>query len=212
MKQSKKNKGFLKLPVLLGLIVVVFIVSLGTLQLTHTIHLFGPAKVKSGTIKASPQSAPATNSTKQHPANSSSAGTSSSVSPKQSSTITSSQNTISATSSSGSSGANQPAQEGSGTLISPWGDFVSDHNTAYGSSEESVCNTSPGATCFIQFTQGATVEKLPTEVANNSGSVYWNWQVTSNNFNTGNWQIEAITTLNGQTQTATDKLFLDISQ
>lgn len=122
-----------------------------------------------------------------------------------------------------SSAASTKALAGSSTAPSdgsldspPTGTFVSDHSpnldgSPHPSSEESACNTAPGASCYIQFTKNGIVKTLPTKTADSNGSVIWDWDVKLAGFTTGNWQINAVASLNGQTQTATDNMPLVVT-
>jgi hypothetical protein len=101
------------------------------------------------------------------------------------------------------------------TLAAPTGTFVSNHQPSLSgssspSSEQSVCNTAAGATCYIEFTKDSVVKQLPTQTADSSGSVYWTWDVKQAGLTVGKWQITAVTTLNGQTKTAQDSLELSV--
>lgn len=115
-------------------------------------------------------------------------------------------------SSSGGSGTgtNQPAAS---NLVSPWGNFVSNHYPGQNgapTAETSTCNTSPGATCYIHFTNGSKTRNLDSKVANANGAVIWNWDVKEAGFSSGNWQIKAIATLDGQKKSSDDSLPLVI--
>lgn len=103
------------------------------------------------------------------------------------------------------------------TISGPLGPFVSNHNVNLSNqaelTEESVCNTVAGASCYISFTNkdNGVAYDLPTQTANSSGAVYWNWNIQTANLSSGTWQIEAITSLDGQTRTTTDSQNLTIS-
>jgi len=101
-------------------------------------------------------------------------------------------------------------------LDTPFGNFVSNHHPGQGgspTSEESVCNTTPGATCDIQFTNGSGVTKdLGSESVNSNGAAYWSWNISGGTLAPGNWQITAVAKLNGQTKTASDTMDLVVSQ
>lgn len=90
----------------------------------------------------------------------------------------------------------------------PYGNFVSNHRPGGGTltSEVSSCNTSAGATCYIQFTNGSTVKKLDTQTTDGKGATIWYWDVESAGLSSGSWTITAVATLNGQTKTANDSL------
>jgi len=102
---------------------------------------------------------------------------------------------------------------GSTILIEPSGTFVSNHRPGQNGSptgEQSVCNTTPGATCYIQFIKEGVTKKLDAQTADPSGATYWTWDVKQAGFSAGSWQITAIASLNGQTKTANDALTLEV--
>lgn len=101
------------------------------------------------------------------------------------------------------------------TLLVPSGPFVSNHHPSLGGSvspsgEQSVCNTTPGATCYVEFIKGSVIKQLPSATADSSGAAYWTWDVNKAGLTTGQWQIQAVANLNGQTKTAQDSLALDV--
>lgn len=117
--------------------------------------------------------------------------------------------------SSGSQGtpAASTTTTGSGPAAPNGTDFVSDHNPSLStrSSENSVCSSTAGASCYIEFSNSnGDVVKLPTQTLDNSGNTYWSWDVKQNNLSVGSWQITAVATLNGQTQSAQDPLNLTV--
>lgn len=104
----------------------------------------------------------------------------------------------------------------SATLITPSGDFVSNHHPNLSGSpapnlESSVCTTTPGATCTISFTMGGTTKSLETRTADSNGSVFWDWKLQDIDLTTGTWKIQAAASLNGQTKTASDAIDLVVS-
>lgn len=101
------------------------------------------------------------------------------------------------------------------SLIDPSGDFVSAHTISLADhpSLTSVCNTSPGASCKIVFTNGSTSKSLPLQTTDRGGSTYWNsWTPSSIGLAAGNWQIQAIASINGQTKSSADALPLKVSE
>ena len=190
---TKKTLFTITLAILFAAVVVWFF------EATYKLHLFKSKTVT--TIPTQKQSSPQS-STPKNSAPISSSGSSSSSSTNNS-TIT--------TSSSGSAGGK--TSEPSSSLLNPFGNFVSNHNPSLSgglSNEASVCNTTPGASCYIEFTQNDTVKKLPTEIANSSGSIYWSWDVSTAGFTSGQWTIEAIANLNGRTATTVDQVKLNV--
>ena len=101
----------------------------------------------------------------------------------------------------------------SGTLAQPYGDFVSNHYPGQNGSntkEQSVCNTTPGAKCYIQLTNTATsqITKLPERTTESDGSTLWLWD--ANTLSSGKWEVKAVASLNGQTKSATDSIKLNV--
>jgi len=93
----------------------------------------------------------------------------------------------------------------------PYGTFVSNHHPAAGPTQEaSVCNTTPGASCYIEFTYGNDVKKLDPHITDANGSAFWNWNTSQAGLSSGSWKITAVATLNGQTSTANDQLNLEV--
>jgi flagellar hook assembly protein FlgD len=101
-------------------------------------------------------------------------------------------------------------------LIAPSGNFVSNHKPGQNgspTSEQSVCDTTPGATCFIQFTRDSTVKILAPQVAGSDGTAFWEWDAkdaSSIGLTPGSWNVSAVASLNGQTKTSNDALPLEI--
>jgi hypothetical protein len=108
-------------------------------------------------------------------------------------------------SSTSNSSANSSTQTGPPPAI-PYGNFVSNHHPGGSAptSEASTCNTSVGATCYIEFTKGSEVKKLDPETTDARGAAIWYWDVDTAGLNTGSWTVTAVATLNGQTKTAND--------
>jgi len=98
-------------------------------------------------------------------------------------------------------------------LITPNGDFVSAHDVSLNDPITSVCNTTPGASCQINFTNGDITKSLQSQIADSGGAVYWNrWTAQSIGITAGTWTIQAVSKLNTQTETANDATLLEVSQ
>lgn len=100
-------------------------------------------------------------------------------------------------------------------LVAPYGSFVSNHSPSLGngpspSSEQSSCYTTTGAICYISFTKGSDIYKLPSQVADSNGIAYWSWDVKQTGMTQGVWKIQAVVALNGQTKSTLDPINLDI--
>lgn len=120
--------------------------------------------------------------------------------PSSGSQSSSSQNAAQSTKSS----SNPPASSSGSGPVTPYGDFVSSHHVGTSTSMYSVCNTSPGSSCYIQFTNGDLVRKLDAQTTDANGATYWYWNTSYSSLSSGSWTITAVATLNGQTKTATD--------
>jgi hypothetical protein len=107
--------------------------------------------------------------------------------------------------------ASAPAS--SGTLITPYGVFVSNHTPGQNDShttETSTCVTTPGATCHIEFTKGGETKLLQATTTDSSGTAYWNWDVSNPKLSAGDWTITAVATLNGASKSAQDSRALTV--
>ena len=82
--------------------------------------------------------------------------------------------------------------------------FVSSHNAMLNGDVESICVTTLGATCYINFTSGQSSHSLDAKQANSDGVVAWIWTPKSVGLSTGEWKVSAITKLNGQSETKVD--------
>lgn len=86
--------------------------------------------------------------------------------------------------------------------------FVSNHTPGQngsGTGEQSTCNTTAGATCHIEFTNGDVVKQLEPKVAGSDGIVIWNWDVKEAGLTSGSWTIKAIAQLNGESKSVQDQ-------
>lgn len=100
-------------------------------------------------------------------------------------------------------------------LVAPSGTFVSNHRPSLSGSpllksEESVCNTTPGASCYILFMKDGIAKQLDPQTADASGSTSWSWDIGQAGLTEGSWKITAVATLNGQTLSSDDSLTLDV--
>ena len=184
--RSRLRSPYLIVPVLLVILLV-------GLEATNTTHLFHKQKVITGTIPSTAvQTAPpASQSASQSTTNGSiKADNSSSGTPNSSSSPTI-----------------------SGTLIAPSGTFVSNHHPGKNGApytEESTCNTTPGANCYIKLTMGSDSKTLATQSTNSDGSTSWNWNVQQAGLTSGSWQVMAVATAGSQTKTTTDPIALEV--
>jgi hypothetical protein len=103
-------------------------------------------------------------------------------------------------------------------LLTPTGDFVSNHHPNLSGSPApnrltSVCTTTPDASCMIIFTKDGVTKSLGAQVVDAGGSTYWNnWKLQDIGLTAGTWTVQAVSTLNGQTKTASDALNLVVAE
>jgi cytoskeletal protein RodZ len=119
-------------------------------------------------------------------------------------------NNSSGTQSSSSPNSKNGSTEGA-TLVTPTGDFVSNHRPNLSGSPspntiESVCNATPGATCQITFVNTSTGDSksLPAKQTDANGAAYWAWKLQDVGVTQGSWHIRAVAKMGNQTKTATD--------
>lgn len=101
----------------------------------------------------------------------------------------------------------------SALLIKPSGQFVSNHrpgNEGLSTSEESVCNTTSGAYCNIIFTRNGVTKDLGAKKTDANGTAYWSWDIKGSTLGPGSWQVKAVATLNGKTETSVDVMALEV--
>jgi hypothetical protein len=188
---QRLKKAYAKHPLAfqaLGLLLVVAL-AVVLLEVTNTTHFFHKAKLTSTIPSTHPSSTTAPPTSKKQ------TKTNTSSSPPSSQTDKS----IAPTSASGAG------------PMTPTGVFISDHRPNLSgqpnpTQENSACITSPGATCYIEFTLDNVVKKLDTQTADKNGAVYWTWDVSKDDFTAGSWQVRVIATLNGKTAISTDQL------
>jgi hypothetical protein len=110
-----------------------------------------------------------------------------------------------------------PSRSSSFSLVTPTGDFVSNHHpnlsgNPYPNSMSSVCETSPGASCKIVFTNSETgaTKELSTQTADAGGAAYWDWKLQDIGLTEGTWKINAVAVSGSQTQSARDPMDLEV--
>lgn len=101
------------------------------------------------------------------------------------------------------------------TLLAPSGAFVSNHHPNLDGSpapnqEQSVCNTTPGATCKIEFKKDGVTKSLPTATADDNGNVYWSWNLSGVGLTEGSWTITATATSGTISKISNDSLNLEV--
>jgi len=189
-------------PLLASLLVVCIIIVVFTaLELTNTTHFFHHQQAVSGTI-------PSSNPKAQTPTENQSGP--SSKSSKNKNVAQSATNTVSGD----KSQVYNQAPTG-GLLIAPYGTFISNHHpnldgSPAPSQEQSTCQTSPGASCYITFSNNGVVKTLAAQNTDNEGVAIWNWDISKAGLTEGAWEINVIASLNGTTKTAKDSMQLEV--
>jgi len=190
-KRNSRPTRFAKPVILAGSVVILLVIIIAALELTHTIHLFHSNTTK--TAATIPSTTPATSS----PASSST--------PSATNSATAITNT-SNSKDTGASASSSPSTSGNAP-IKPYGDFISNHNPPQnGTSEVSVCYTTPGATCTMTFTNGDQTKSLISQTTDSSGSTSWSWDASILGVNSGHWTVTVTANLNSQTSTASDTM------
>lgn len=92
----------------------------------------------------------------------------------------------------------------SAPLIAPTGTFANVYQAKTSDQMGSTCNTTPGATCQIIFTNGTLTKSLSAQVADRGGAVYWAWKPQDIGLTKGTWHITARAVLGSQTKTTSD--------
>lgn len=120
--------------------------------------------------------------------------------------------------------AGQPGDDKSATgggnsaaLLTPTGDFVSNHHPNLSgkpapNSISSVCTTTPGASCTITFTKDGISKSLPSQVTDRGGSAYWSWKLQDIGLTAGSWNIKATASQDGKSLSATDAMQLVVAE
>lgn len=134
----------------------------------------------------------------------------------------SSSSTSSTANSSGPNGSSSntdttPPVDASVTPATPAGVFVSNHHPNLSGSPApnsitSTCSTTPGASCTIRFTQGATTKSLPSKIASADGNTSWTWTLQEIGLNAGEWSVTAVATNGTKTSSADDALKLVVAE
>jgi hypothetical protein len=98
-------------------------------------------------------------------------------------------------------------------LMAPWGTFANVYNAKLNDQMQSTCNTTPGATCQLIFTNGSLTQSLNAENTDSGGAVYWSWTPSGVGLTPGTWHLTFKAVLGSQTKTTSnDPLTLAISQ
>lgn len=92
----------------------------------------------------------------------------------------------------------------------PYGDFVSTHSPSSADTIVSVCNTTPRASCYIEFTNNGVTKKLSTVTTDGSGGANWTWKLSDAGLTKGDWKITAVSSLNGKIASTSDPLALKV--
>ncbi len=111
---------------------------------------------------------------------------------------------------------NNTPQTSGAELIAPFGNFISSHSLSlsdpYAANQESVCNTTPSASCKIEFKKNEITKTLEPKKADSNGSVVWNWNPEKAGLTEGSWQIIVTAQLGNDTKITTDTVTLEVTR
>jgi hypothetical protein len=203
MKRQKPKRQHKRLFTTLGIVALIVVVGGVSGVVLHLRHVHDAQK-RSGAV-----------ATVTTPKTTPSSGDKSSGGTSTTSTTTGTSDKDSGTSTNtGSSSSSSTSTTTTAALIAPYGTFVSNHRPGQNGSpttEQSVCTTTPGATCNITFTNSAGVVKsLGAQTVGSDGTASWNWNVTGSDLAAGSWKVAATATLNGQSKATADATTLEI--
>jgi hypothetical protein len=110
-----------------------------------------------------------------------------------------------------------PSTNETAVLKTPTGTFVSNHRPKLSGPDDqktmqSICVTTPGASCTIILTSGNITKSLPIQATDKEGAAYWTWSLGDLDITGGKWNVQAKATLGSQTKTATDPIQLEVQQ
>lgn len=102
---------------------------------------------------------------------------------------------------------NLPPMDSNSEPRSPVGVFASNHRPNISGSPSpsvlsSTCSTSPGAFCYIEFTNGTIKKSLPQKQVDQNGNTSWDWDIKDIGLTSGTWKVTAIA-VNGSMQVKT---------
>jgi hypothetical protein len=187
------ERRHLKTPLLVVFTILALLAVVVTaLELTDTTHLFHTRKPSYN----SPTASPATKGIPEDEAGSASQA-----------------NTDSANPSTQNDDAKHPTSEtpSSAPLIAPNGNFVNRHDPSGNEQMESICNTTPGATCQITFIKGSATKSLPAQTADRGGATYWAWKIKDTGLTPGIWKITVTATQGSEKKAVTDTTDLEVA-
>lgn len=179
-------------------VIAIFILGLAVLEISGVTHFFHNKKAVSGII---PATSTASSSNGQAAGSGSEPG-----------------NSKPAPAANGNQKSNVSSSDSSVTLLlkAPYGTFVSNHHPSLSgsngvpSSMQSTCLTTPGAKCYMTFTNSGVTKTLQVQAADENGAVFWDWDVKTAGFTEGSWAVSATASLNGQSLTTKDSLNLEV--
>ncbi|MEO5950644.1 MAG: hypothetical protein ABIQ04_04305 [Candidatus Saccharimonadales bacterium] len=116
-----------------------------------------------------------------------------------------------------SSPSNNVVIDPSKTPSTPVGTFVSNHKPNLNGSPapntmNSVCSTTPGASCVIEFTKDNQTLLLIAKTADASGNVTWDWKLQDIGLTAGTWTVTAIAKNGSLSAQSTDPTKLEVMQ
>lgn len=98
----------------------------------------------------------------------------------------------------------------------PTGSFLSSHRLSVSgdgglpTDARSVCHTSPGATCVIDFTMGGTTKSLAAQPVDASGTTAWDWSPSDIGLTPGHWEVRIVAENAAGRQSVDEAIGLDV--
>lgn len=109
-----------------------------------------------------------------------------------------------------------PRLASSTTPKAPSGTFVSNHHPNLGGVPapnvlNSVCITTPGATCTIVFTKDGVNKQLDKKVVDTGGVASWDWSLSQLGLSVGSWKVSARAENGSLVSTTEDSVMLEVA-
>lgn len=119
------------------------------------------------------------------------------------------------TSTSPSGSATSPTSPGADALLPPSGTFLSSHKlslsgTGAPSNARSVCRTSPGASCWLTFSNDGRNVSFLAEKVDASGVATWDWSPTDIQLTIGHWDVTVTAERGSEQQVVEEAIGLDV--
>jgi hypothetical protein len=107
---------------------------------------------------------------------------------------------------------NVKSDSGDGLATPSNSNLISNHRPSLSGSteEQSVCSTSPGATCYIELSKDGVLKRLDSQTTDSNGAAFWTWDIKTAGLTQGSWQVKVAATKDGLTKYAIDSIPLEV--